>query len=1012
METETAARPEELEDVPVGTTAIHRAVDRELRMFLAERLAADSGLAEAMHIILAVMAALIAWPSGEDSRIVTWVAAIILAAVTRYTLRRRTRGGSPERIVVAVRTGVVLLGTAWGGGLLLVAPGMAAVVFPWIAVIFAGLIAGATLSLLADPRAYYALIGILIVALMIAVATHIEGQVTARTATFALIPTFTAVMVLFYRRAHAMLVQQFRNAKRVELSERAVERERLAAQRLSRIIDITTDHVAMAGSDGRLRYLNRAWRQLVGIGPEEDVSTILGTDLVAPRLRDEAQASQETATRDGVWRGETALIHRDGHEIPVSVVMLAERRPDGRLHSMTAIARDISEQVSMRDALAAARDAAQRADAAKSAFLANTSHEIRTPLNGILGLVELLQETPLTPEQRRSVELIASSGDTLLNTINDVLDLSKIEASQLELERAPFDLHQVVHSSARLFAPTAAVAGVELVCDIAGDIPTHIVGDSHRLRQVLSNLVSNAVKFTSSGEIVLRVRRTAARAGRTTLIFGVRDTGIGIAPHHVTRIFEPFQQVDTSTTRGYGGTGLGLSIARRLVELMGGTIGVTSTPGVGTEFSFTIECAIAEGRGTDEDADALTGIRALVVDDRDTSRGVVSAMLASAGAVVEEASDVDSAVGRLRDAVAGGQAFRVVVSDVQMPGRDGFALVSMVRAIPDVSRTAVVLLRTPERAGDDDRSAEETARRQGIDAMLTKPVSRPDLVAAVRAAVNPRPSSPVTEGPATRPAMALASRGLRILIAEDNAVNQVVADAMLRKRGHEVSIVSDGRAAVERVLDATGENAFDVVLMDVQMPELDGVAATREIRRRGMLLPIVALTADVTAEERERCMAAGMNDFLSKPFRPENLFAMAERWGAEGIRLRAMSAPPVGADAPVDLERFRETLTDAGLGSLGDQLLGAFLDDSPARLGAIGAALADGDGRGVARAANVLRAAASNIRAGRLESLLESLESAGSDGKLGSATALLARIEQEYERVEGYLREGLGTQAR
>ena len=453
-------------------------IDRELRAYRAKQLAADGGASELAHVVLAGMAAILAWATVPHTQVLLGVVAVAVASLGRAVYRRSANreDADPARILSAIRRGVAAVGLAWGAGVIVMGPSLPIDSLAWITVIFAGLIAGGTVTLLADPAAFYILLITLLVPLGVAVGMN--GETTSHLVGVAVVAMYGVAMAAFYRRANAMLLDQFRTAKRLELTERAAREAREAAQRLSRIIEATTDHVGVAGPDGRLRYLNRAGREMIGIGSAEDVTQLNVLELTPARLRDHVQNVEiPIAVRDGSLATESIFAHRDGREIPVSLVVLVQRAPDGTVETMSAIARDITEQVAAREALKTARDAAEQATNAKSAFLANTSHEIRTPLNGILGMVELLLDSELTPDQRRSVELIASSGETLLETLNDVLDLSKIEAAQLELEEIPFDLHQLLYSSALYIVSWIRTAAP---CTNCTKLLRHSAGESYR----------------------------------------------------------------------------------------------------------------------------------------------------------------------------------------------------------------------------------------------------------------------------------------------------------------------------------------------------------------------------------------------------------------------------------------------------------------------------------------------------------------------------------------------------
>jgi signal transduction histidine kinase/CheY-like chemotaxis protein len=533
--------------------------------------------------------------------------------------------------------------------------------------------------------------------------------------------------------------------------------------------------------------------------------------------------------------------------------------------------------------LRAAKEAAETASRAKSDFLANMSHEIRTPMNGVLGMLDLLLDTPLAERQRHFARTAFGSGEALLAILNDILDFSKIEAGRMRIERHSFDLTQVIEETVSLFAKPAQAHGVELLCYVDRALPRRIEGDALRVRQVLTNLVSNAVKFTQEGEIAVSGRAVETPEGPLVEIT-VRDTGPGISESAQKIIFEAFEQADGSTTRRFGGTGLGLSICRRLTELMGGGISVASKMGVGSEFRcwFPLEPATDEAPASTLAASSLEGARALVIDDNETNRMIVQHYLQGLGVEVTLCSDSRASLALASSAADAGAPYDIVLSDLHMPQMDGLTLARALRADPRYAHVPIAILTSLEAPSNAN------AVERHVQAWMTKPLRRHQLTHMMRRLLTaPMDGIPETDFGGTGPgALEAPQLGLRVLLAEDNEVNQLVAQAHLMAMGCEVVTACNGREALG--LWRAGD--FDVVLMDCHMPELDGYAAARSMReverlRGARPVAIIALTANALEDARDRCLAAGMSDHLAKPFTRAKLAAMLKRWARAESRL-------------------------------------------------------------------------------------------------------------------------------
>src|SRR5437667_4088390 len=679
-----------------------------------------------------------------------------------------------------------------------------------------------------------------------------------------------------------------------------------------------------------------------------------------------------------VFTLEMAIVARRAHLTLVDHLQVTAR---------LAVSEEAAKQAEavMRDA----RDLAERVARARSAFLANMSHEIRTPMNAVLGFVELILDTELTTEQRRALELVRSSSEALLMILNDILDYSKIEAEHLELESIPFDVSKVVHATASLLAVRAREKHLELLAEVSADVPRAVRGDPTRLRQVLMNLIGNAIKFTEQGEVVVSVD-VAATDGTAKVTFAVRDTGIGIAAEHTTSVFKEFTQADSTMTRRYGGTGLGLAISQRLVRLMGGELSVKSEVGRGSEFSFSLALPVGTAPPTRVvGLAALGGRRMLIVDDNQTNRRILREMLAAEGINVDEASTAADCLEALRRV-----RYDLAILDVQMPDMDGFQLATAVRADKKIKRTNLLMLTSAGQRGDGER-----CRELGIRGYLTKPMSRSDLLEALGTVLAGSPEEAGTPDVVTRHTIAESRATLRVLLAEDNPVNQQVAVAMLVKRGHEVHVSSNGREAVE----AVNGRDYDVVLMDIQMPEMDGFEATHAIRAlpKGKDLPIIGLTAHALSGERERCLSHGMTDYLAKPFKAHELFALVE-----GTAEPKRPAPqPLTTAPPVDLEGFRATLREAGAESALYSIIDTFVRRAPDRLAALAGAVASGTGTEIAKAAHVYRGAAATIGARELAELLERVETTARAGDIEQAQEAFEGLSSIAHDVTDYLRQ-------
>jgi PAS domain S-box-containing protein len=813
-----------------------------------------------------------------------------------------------------------------------------------------------------------------------------------------------------------------------EIVERKRAKEKLQAEEicLRAITGSAQDAIVMISPQGAISFWNPAAERIFGYTAKEAIGKDLHA-LMAPSRYQAAFAKEfprfrQTGQGDAV--GQTVELHavcKDGREIPVEMSLSALELSDG-WHAV-GIMRDIAfrkraeqelsetnaallRQTELAEKMAAE---AEMASIAKSEFLANMSHEIRTPMNGVIGMTGLLLDTELNAEQRHYAEVVRASGESLLGLINDILDFSKIEAGKLDLELLDFDLAGLLEDFADTLAARAYEKGLELLCSIDPGTPTLLNGDPGRLRQVLANLVGNAIKFTEKGEVAVNVTLASQTDADAVLAFTVRDTGIGIPADKISLLFDKFSQVDASTTRRYGGTGLGLAICKQLVELMHGAIDVVSEPGKGSIFRFTIRLtkqAQAHTKRTRVGGD-LRGMRILVVDDNATNREILLTRLCSWGMRPAEAANGVAALSALQRALDENDPFAIAVIDMQMPDMDGETLGRIIHSDSRLTDTRMVMLTSLGARGDARRFADI-----GFSGYLTKPVRLQELKSVLAMACGSAPEDVATPQPiVTRHTVRedlniFAGSTARILLVEDNRTNQQVALGILKKLGLKADAVANGEEAV----NAIALIPYDLVLMDVQMPVMDGLEATRQIRRQQAAeqtpaVPIIAMTAHAMRGDKEKCLEAGMNDYLTKPIVAPTLIDMLIQWlPKKSDRTDRPAAHQViapdeeGAAAAVvpvwDKEAMISRLMDDE--DLARTIAAGFLADVPRQMDALTNALRAGDTAACGRLAHTIKGAAANVGGDVLQATAADMERAAASGTLDEVSACLPPMEAAF----------------
>jgi PAS domain S-box-containing protein len=691
-------------------------------------------------------------------------------------------------------------------------------------------------------------------------------------------------------------VQARTHELQLEVNERMRAEEALSEERkvLRALIDNVPDFMYVKDVESRFLVANASLAHSMGIKDPEKLLHKTDFDFYPKELADGYYLDEQNVirTKQALFNREEGSLDTDGNKTWLLTTKVPLFDKNGQVTGVAGIGRDITHIKRTHEEMQKAREAAEAASRAKSEFLANMSHEIRTPLNGVMGMTDLALDTQLTAEQREYLETVKMSGDSLLTVINDILDFSKIEAGKIDLEALDFNLRESLETTLKTLAMRSDEKGLELLCEVAPEVPEMVRGDSSRLRQIVVNLVGNAIKFTDTGEIAVKVELESKEGTDCICRFTVADTGIGIPENKRESIFEPFSQADTSTTRKYGGTGLGLTISTRLVRMMGGKIWMESEIGRGSQFHFTVRLGGADAKeiklGTIAPPELLRGVKALVVDDNCTNCRILKGMLERWQMKPISVNGGKAALAELSTAREAGEPFGLILTDMHMPDMDGFALVEQIRQRPELATATIMMLTSAGHRGDAARCQE-----LGVSAYLLKPIRQSELREAIARVLGAREHDgaiPLITRFSLQDAREPDAH-LSVLLAEDNLVNQRLGVRLLEKRGHRVAVAANGLEA----LQALEKESFDLVLMDLQMPDMDGFEATTSIREKekstGTHQAIVALTAHAMKGDREKCLAAGMDGYLTKPIRPQELDQLLEIYVARRMEGRSVTEP-------------------------------------------------------------------------------------------------------------------------
>ena len=825
----------------------------------------------------------------------------------------------------------------------------------------------------------------------------------------------TTIELLTTREEHATSLREARSALR------ALKDERDFAESL---VNTAQAIILVLDAKGRIVRFNPYLERISGYTLDEVRGKDWFSNFSPARNHTKIRAQFQEAMRDIKTRGiVNPIVAKDGSEREIEWYDKTLKDVDGNVNGLLAVGLDVTERKQMEKKVKEAKEIAEAANVAKSEFLANMSHEIRTPMNGIIGMTELVLGTDLTADQRKYLEMSKMSADSLLALINNILDFSKIEAGKMELEAIDFNLRVTLENAADTLALKAHEKGLELTCHIRPDVPTALIGDPGRLRQIIVNIAGNSLKFTEEGEIVIRVEKESETDDSVKLHFMVSDTGIGIPQDKLDSIFNSFEQVDGSTTRKYGGTGLGLSITRQFVEMMGDKIKVESPNrfrleedsntrnrelpigGPGSIFHFTVSFELSRSKDIRDPRPKpqdLSGMPVLIVDDNYTNRILLQEMIKSWGLVPTITANGKEAIDRFNEAFGSGTPYRLILLDMQMPELDGFDVARIIKDAPSGKDVKIIVLSSIGQRGDSDRCKEI-----GISGYLPKPIKQSELLDAIMMTMG----LPSEETPPiiTRHKIYEKRKSFNILLAEDNLINQTLAIKLLETRGHRVTLASNGIEAV----DAFKKSDFDLILMDIQMPKMDGFEATREIRKLETgnpqqspvanhqssiySIPIIAMTAHAMTGDREKCIDAGMDDYVSKPIKPEAFFSVINKVARKSHSEKEQKRPqPPQSTKAFSLKTFDLSVameTVLGNKDLFREIAGMFIESCPDYIAKIKVGIAGNDAGMLEREAHSLKGAVGNFGAKKAYNAAYHLEKLGKEGKMATSEEGLAKLE-------------------